>query len=656
MIQNNNMGKFLSIDKFTGMDDGGTFWMQGFSPVMVGTESVLQAEGHTYHRISENTSGFSAMENFYGMTNFFYGSENTRVLTAPGGNGRIYEFNDTYDDDNLGLIHDATLTGPGSASIYWSVDDIMTTSEVNVLYTRGYYCGYGIRGQCSGTSTTTIQDEDGRNFETLGLGTDAWNNKVYNISTGEEHTITSITDGSATKDVLNFTAGSSTNTANDYFIAFSDIGQYNAGNYWDFFATTVYPHFKGQEAINNFKRQIKLFNNKYLIGNGNYLASVGIENTTTNVAEWDDNYKELPANTQFQCMGVNQGRLLVGGETYDKGKLMLWDGYSDGWLSIIELPYPPKSIQAYGSGWVYFYNSTLYYTDGYTIQKLSTIPDRNNYATGTSTRMNGIVVIDNRVHIIVNSSTFKRDKQGVWVYEINKGWNYHPITNGVGEDYYNVNNYCLSQIGSQVIGLTTNGSATNSYSIFLWYGSGSETNEVIYKLNLDGKRNIKRIGLKVSFANKDYASSTTDSCDITVSVGNNKKAFWKQFQSATSSTTTSLINAQGASVPRRADVGDMLISLEGDTGGERIFVTAITNAGTTSETYAVSPALSKAPVVNTRFNIVNLQKVDKKTINLYDIPENIFYDITGLYTDNFYVSVLTEGTNDIQIEQIDIYD
>ena len=645
------MGKFLTIDKFSGMEEGGIFWLEGFAPKLVGSKSVLQSEGTTSHRLSENSDGFSDLDDVKGMDTFFYGSEDNRVITAPSGSGmRIFEFNDRYDDDNLGLIHKADIDSTPTPEVYYCNSDIKTTSNVNILYSLGNSLGYGIRGRCKGTSTTEIVDEDGRNFSDLGIGTDDWNKKVYNLSTGEEHIITSITTTYETNDTLNFTAGTHTNTDEDYFVAFADIGADNGGSNWDFFETTAYPHFKGQESIHLFNRQIKLFGDNYLIGNGNYLASLKADET-----DFNDNHKLLPANTQFKCMDINQDKVLVGGDYYGKGKLMLWDGYSDGWLSILELPYVPDSIVAFKSGWVYTYHSTLYYTNGYTIQKLTTYPDRNNYALGLKTVMNGMVVVDDKIHILYKGGYFMRDKQGVAVYELGKGWNYHPVTNGNGNTMYSVGAECLVRVGDEILGMATDDKATNRKNIFMLYGSGNNTNEAIFKINLDDKRNIKRIGLRISFANNTYPRGYSD-VKITASIGDNKKAFWRYFQTKTGSTKSSLINALGTNNFLSADVGDMLLILEGDAGGERTFVQSITNDGTDTETYAISPELSAVPEEGTQVNVINLQKINSKTIDLEDIPEEVVFDVTNMYTDNFYLGILCEDTSDIQIEEVTIYD
>lgn len=644
------MGKFLTIDEFAGMEEGGVFWSEGFAPGLVGSKSVLHTEGSTYHRLSENSSGFSSFEDAKGMDTFFYGSKTDRVVTAPSTNMRIYEFRAVFNDNNRGLIHDAPSTSsPNPDVAYTQYSDILTTSNVNLLYSLGYSLGYATRGQCNSTSTTSITDIDGRDFTTLGIGTDIWNNKVYNLSTGEEHTITSIDNDAATNDRLNFTAGTYTNTAGDYFLVFSDIGAYNGGNYWDFFETTSYPHFEGQESVSSFRRQMKLYGDEYIIGNGNYLASLNVDETT-----WNDNYKQLPYNTQFRCMDVNQGRLLVGGDYYDRGKIMLWDGYSDGWLSILELPYVPTCIVAYGSGWIYTYNSVLYYTDGYTIQKLTTFPDRNSYQSGLLVPMNGMVVIDEKIHLITEDGTFKRDKQGMSVYEVGKGWNYHPLNNGNGNTMYGVNANCLELVGTALMGQFGCG-GTNTRNIFIAYGAGEGVNEVIFKINPSDKRNIKRVGLKLTYNNNDYPSGAS-SVDVTASIGDTRKPFWKQFQTGNGSTTTTLVNTNGASSFKTAEVGQMLLVLEEDTAGERTFVTEIANPGTSTETYTVSPALSGATAGSVDVNILNLKKIGSKTINLLDIPEDIFFDVTGSYNDGFYLSLLFDGTNDVQIEQIDIYD
>ena len=56
----------------------------------------------------------------------------------------------------------------------------------------------------------------------------------------------------------------------------------------------------------------------------------------------------------------------------DVGKsiLLLWDGFSDGFNNILDLDGDVYSVKSYKSGWIYILRGVIYYTDGFSIQKI----------------------------------------------------------------------------------------------------------------------------------------------------------------------------------------------------------------------------------------------------------------------------------------------
>jgi len=644
------MAKLLSIDNFSNMGDNGIFYLQGLSTRKISGKTVLRPVYTTLTVFNEDTNGYSGIEEVEGMASWSHQSENRVVMTG-GANMKIYE--SSSSGAGKGLIHDSPFTGQFLVS-FCGLQDVFVTKNGNLLYSLGASLGYGVRGQTNGTSTTKIVDDQGRDFTALGLGTSSDNNKVYNLSKGEEHTITSISTTTSPNDTLNFTAGTYTNTDGDWFVAFADRGAYNSGNRWNSFLTTAFPQFQDQEENLSWIRQIVPFDTEILIGNGNFLAALNEDEVT-----WNDNYKQLPSNVQFSCMDTNQSRILIGGSIGSRGKLCLWDGYSDGFLSIIEFPDNISSIKAFGSGWVFASINGIYSTDGYNYTKIADIPDQESYRGSMNLIANGMVTHDETIFLLLAPNGFTRAKSGLWIYEVGYGWTYTPTTNSLGSNLYDLNVKALELVGNDgedIMGYVACGGATAGINVFRVFSSGGTTSEVIFRQDLVEKRNIKEVHVKISFNNTTDASVTNDQILMSCAISNDDRALWKSAQTGSGCTTTSIVNATGGNQYNRGTVGDLVMPLNGDAGGEQSFIQSIANAGTSSETWTISPAFSKAPVDTTDFNIISMKKQDEtKTISLTTLPEFIKFQVTGIYTDLMYLRLHVTGGRNFTIDRVDVY-
>ena len=128
----------------------------------------------------------------------------------------------------------------------------------------------------------------------------------------------------------------------------------------------------------------------------------------------------------------------------------------------------------------------------------------------------------------------------------------------------------------------------------------------------------------------------------------------------TGSTTTTIKNNQGNLNGRAGVIGREIRVYNGDAGGERSYITEIANAGTNTETWTISPALSSAPTDGTEIRMYNLKKVDTKTVDPDNIQEQLVFDVRGIYTDELVFEVVMNGLStgevNLDILSIDIYD
>ena len=127
----------------------------------------------------------------------------------------------------------------------------------------------------------------------------------------------------------------------------------------------VYNKITLQSSGSN-RRQIKQFGDIFYVLNGNKLGRLEADEST-----WDEDYKLFPSGYESLSFDTNSGKMLFSAKN-DVGKsiLLLWDGFSDGFNNILDLDGDVYSVKSYKSGWIYILRGVIYYTDGFSIQKI----------------------------------------------------------------------------------------------------------------------------------------------------------------------------------------------------------------------------------------------------------------------------------------------
>jgi hypothetical protein len=635
----------IEIKDFVGMsDNGGIFYNEGFLPQKINGKSVFEETFKCFSVAERTTTGFSLLATVSGMNPYYYTSTYSGLFSIDS-SGQIF-INSLLNYS--GKVHGVPTSGAVAPSSY---GDILQTVSGNVIYTSANHLGIGYIGVVkTGSSTTQIIDTDGRSFATLGAVVgEATHNKITNLRTGVEYTIATIANGDATNDKVTFTAsGTNDNVAGDYFIVWIDDKAWTTAA--TLFTTTSYPQFVGQETAANFRRQLKQYGDVYYALNGNFLAQLSSDETTV-----DDNYKQLPARMQARSFGVNRNNLLISAERDTKGVLLLWDGYSDGWNNIIDIDEVCKCVYQYKSGWIVFFNNSFYYTDGYQLEKLSSFypddyPSEPSYAV-TPYGFSSILAYNDRFFITNSTQNYSRINPGVCIYDQKYGWNLVPIEyasrNQFGTDRFpsalaigGIGNY-LYVGGSYFINRLSNyGNKNNEYQnkslMFYLYG---EENFGIGSVELDISNNLRSyLQGSASFPRKTK---------ITVSIGDVKNGVFQYSQSKDSGNTTTNIDVTGTTY-LGATVGDEVQILEGVCAGERTFITAITNQGTATESWTVSPALSAGIGASTiDLKIIKVKHCETKTIDADELSEPIRFDCKGFNASKAIVEIVVHGYYDV---------
>lgn len=644
-----NLKPKIKIDKFSGSGEGMLYYNEGF---IAGNENgnSLLSEGYYSGKVFDNTdTAYITLSNSIKAIQYLKTIKSLRdysLMLNDGGGFLVNSIYTTYIKNAVG-----PSLGASSPYIYSNYPDLLELPSGNLIFSSTNHLGLVIRGYClTGSSTTKIVDGSGRNFETLGLSNTGMNNKVWNLKTGEVFTITSISTTNSTNDTLNFSAGT-TNTSNDEFVAVV----------WDKWAlkTDISPV---PTYSSNDKRQIKQYADYFYVLNNRYLARLDSDESTfyNKSVVGENKGKELPVGHTAQCFDVNTDKILVSSrKSNGENFLLLWDGYADGWNNILPISGDINDVRAYNSGWVFVLEGTLYYTDGYSLSKLSNYNDtlklnvNNNNLTIRS--FNSIVVLKDSIYMASGDYNLNRVKTGVYVYDFNYGWSFVPITfkgrmyNTPTSIFYNYNNNGIDVgLSGGLSYIRSNRSNTSQYL----------NKSAIWMINLDEESQIFGVGLNISANITDYINGfqANKKTKITVSIGDANKGLIYTYEGNINGTG----NIRTSLSYDPVDVGDEIIIIDQDSRirGERAFVQSKSTL-VEGISLIVSPYFSQNDDNIRSLQVLKLKKCDTKEISLGDLNrEQMFFNPNPFFSNKLFVQITIQGiTNSfpVSILGINIY-
>ena len=644
-----NLKPKIKIDKFSGSGEGMLYYNEGF---IAGNENgnSLLSEGYSSGKIFDNTdTAYITLSNEIKAIQYLKTIRSLRdyslMLNSTGG----FLVNSMYTT----YIKNAVGPSLGASSPYISSNypDLLELPSGNLIFSSTNHLGLVIRGYClTGSSTTKIVDGAGRNFETLGLSNTGMNNKVWNLKTGEVFTITTISTTNSTNDTLEFTAGTA-NTANDEFVAVV----------WDKWAlkTDISPV---PTYSSNDKRQIKQYADYFYVLNNRYLARLNSDESTfyNKSVVGENKGKELPVGHTAQCFDVNTDKILVSSrKSNGENFLLLWDGYADGWNNILPISGDVNDVRAYNSGWVFVLEGTLYYTDGYSLSKLSNYNDtlklNVNNLNLTINSFNSIVVLKDSIYMASGDYNLNRVKTGVYVYDFNYGWSFIPITfkgrmyNTPTSIFYNYSDNGIDVgLSGGLSYIRSNRANTSQYL----------NKSAIWMINLDEESQIFGVGLNISANITDYINGfqANRKTKITVSIGDANKGLIYTYEGNINGTGNILTSLSYDPV----DVGDEIIVIDkySRIRGERAFVQSKSTL-VEGISLQVSPYFSQNDDNIRSLQVLKLKKCDTKEISLGDLNrEQMFFNPNPFFSNKLFVQITIQGiTNSfpVSILGINIY-
>lgn len=640
----------MTLNKFTGMNgDGGIYYLDGFS---VEKENGLTSLDENYRAseiVNYSTANYENLGNIMSML-YVYPLPGSTITASEGytlmmNSSSKFFLYDLFSSGYRGEIGGVSVYG---SYIFTQKPDMSILPSGNIIYSSGNHLGLMVRGLCkTGSSTTKIIDKAGRDFTTLGLSSSSPNNKVTNIKTGAQYTITSISTTTATNDTLNFSAGTA-NSENDEFIAYVNTK-------WDLMSGVTHPQFIGQPITVYWSRPIRKYGDEWFIANGNWIAKLASDEST--IAQ---NFKQLPSGYQCETIEVNNSDILVSAiDNLGVSHIMMWDGFSDGWNTDVVVSRAPSSLKAYGTGWVYLADSAIYYTDGRNIQKLISFPDNRNLGIkGNPPANNGIAIIDDIMYFAVHNHNYNRGQNGVLVFNPKTGLSFFK-TRLAGKAFNTVNCIYLKS-NARIDGnystrndieLGCDGSYCN-LNDFTSSSLPTENKSFVYFVDFQEETQIKQIWLNLKKTSKVYSEYDGNQCKITVSAGNGNCGIIKWGQVSSIPTTTT-INNRGGNI-RPLEVGDEIEFVSGDVAGQRTFVTSITNGGTTSETATIDPPLSTTYSGSSNMRIWKVKKFETKVISETELSKPIVFNGNFLGSKMYLEVVVTGISNSFPVSIQDI--
>jgi len=618
----------IIIDNFTGMGDNGHYFLKGFAPTKINGQSILAMEHDT--SLTHSSSTYTDLASIDSATIVTDEAPDNIVYF---GSGKMHEFNATYTGDDIGLIHEiGSIVGSIATDdyIYPSNDgDILFSELGNLIYSSASHLGIGYRGRATGGGTTTLVDTgvDFTALEDVTAGSTS-TLKVVNVTKGEIHTVTGV---AAT--TLTFDAGSTTNENNDYYYFLVD-GKFKFDVIWN----GEGEQFIGQEDPFKWSRRIVLWEDTYFILNGNYIATLGLDESTFSATT-----QQLPSSSNAITMETNGSKFLIATELRGKGELVLWDGKLEGFLNRLKLSQPIECMTPYKDGWLYVMGAFIFYTNGYSTEQVGRFPDLRDDRSVSSPIISGIREAFGNIYVVVSSGGNKtRLKNGLFLFDPANGFTYIPTYNDLGKEVLDGNTWGIFPFYTSWNRIKVSAQDNNSgeYTISNVYTSPSEKASAMFYQKLPDNTSIGLIELNLTTSQINTAPGETT---VTVNIGkwNNYIWGWGSIDAA-NSTTTSIRN-QGTAYAQSGNVGDIIWILNGKTGGERATITAVANQGTATETLTISPALSAIPEDDTNFNILRMRKTISRTFSTKDIPDNLSFPVNGFFGNNLFLEVYVEG-------------
>jgi len=449
-------------------------------------------------------------------------------------------------------------------------------------------------------------------------------------------------------DTLNFDTQDPVPVALDEFMLFVD----RKYNFDDTVNEVVYPHFANQVTRPNLARQIVPYGDEFFIANGNWMSSLSGEAFSA----WA---KRMPDNHQLMSLWVNSSSILFSCSFNGKGKLLLWDWYSNGFNNILDIWLPALALTAYDNGWLFLTSWKLYWTDGWSIKKMDNGLDTSVlwYSFFNVQWFNGMTMIWDNLALAWSGYYGDRAMTWVYIYDFNWNWSYQPIKiNWV--KYYN-------STAPKALYVHVLYGIYNSLNTWVsWVSTGMQNlgnwreGNFIYKLKLWEKRRMSMVRLNLTHSNRvqqtTYSGSEALPYTITMSYGKDKASMYTYEQASSCTTTQFTINR---TYNRNIELWSEILVIDWANYWQRTFLVSKDNEWTTTEKWNVLPALTTAYNNTLNLKVIDVKKSWTYTVDMRDVKTHIDFDLNDFYSDTLVLEFVFSATTatSIWVSPVEIY-
>lgn len=587
------------------------------------------ANNTTYSNLASIT-GMIERNELVSTWNYVYGIAGQRIWKI---NPQTFALTNPHTTSDTAIVF-PSLWVDDDNDLYWTSAKYLgkfSTKAVNAVT----FTGAGLNDATSGGTSTTEQ---------------VLTYVVEIDGTGTPDTFKWSDDGGSTWDATTVAITGSAQTLNNgVTITFAATTGHTSGNKWTFTTGVWDDDFKDFTTDLNstynsssIKRPFISYEDACFIGNKDYLAYID-----KNGDNFDSNYKQLPQKYEVTCGATNSGLILVGANKYGKGMLLLWDTVSAGWNNKIYLDNGVFAIKPYKSGWIFYAGAALYYTNGYTIEKLDYLPNASDVVSTSLWDNPFLEIIGDNIYTQYGWDTLTKSKRGIVSYNIQHG-TFDLIS--LRNDYYAGVPYSMYYSGSRGVVYIAYTANSGYYIGIFALGSVAHTGTAYYisrKLSFPKKVKINSVKLKISHDQKFYYNYPTKSLSITVAGIADNKLLWNYGQpNATLSSKYNQIQIDYTATQyayNQVEVGDMVLVLEKTNAAESAFITDIDSSTPAATIITLDTSLTGDTASGTNFNIIPARKFDTKTIT--DAGEVTFYNNANLQlTDEFYLLIKVVST------------
>jgi hypothetical protein len=376
---------------------------------------------------------------------------------------------------------------------------------------------------------------------------------------------------------------------------------------------------------------------------------------------YSDNAFSLPSNMTITAISAGPTGILIGANLYDRGAIILWDGNS------LRSKVPWKwtsgqilSISPYGENWIVKTQRGAFITNGTTVSELFGVFDDllsfNNYDSGFVFPQQMLLVNDILVFLITstsgNTKQFGKMKPGVYLYMLaHKAWAYIPVPTG---ETYNLSVYsvALDAVFNRItIGYTAGGvnhvaalvakSPSKAMYVSEIVGHGRIKYQRVYFGPTD--KTVEAVVLNLGILNS-ITEFPALSFNVALKIYNFKRTLWGH---ATTSSTAGaynqvIVDATGTNA-YDAQVGDEVTILEGNNAGFIAHITAITNDGTSTETWTLDTAATNYTAYGLSVQVQPFVLVKKQTFTSLAELKNIFFSVNSIKGKQFLIKIVLDG-------------